>query len=99
MNSNRKTIWIAAAGILVSVLWLIISFWYVSANFGWQNLTQSLPHELAVVILGIVVPIAEVNVVPCSDRITGDTVPSRSRIVSLRMPPARRVSTGGPARA
>ena len=58
MNSNRNIIWIVAAGILVSTLWFVISVWYVSDNFGWGNLTQSLPHEMAVVILGIFLPIA-----------------------------------------
>ncbi len=44
-------------GIVLTVVWLLAAFAYIQAQYGWGVLGELLPHELGIVIAGIVAPL------------------------------------------
>ena len=64
IERSRRTVFIAAIGGLVfTVLWLALCFWYVAQFFGLENLQFQQPHELAATIGGIAAPLLLVWVI------------------------------------
>ena len=49
---------IAIAGLLVTVSWLVLSFWYVEETVGFEGMLLLLPNEVGQFIIGVFAPIA-----------------------------------------
>ena len=51
------------SGPVLSAAWLLLAAYYIETQVGWGVLFQLLPHEIAIVALGVLAPIAFIWVV------------------------------------
>ena len=49
---------LSLAGAVASAAWLALASWYLAAEMGWAAFAQMLPHEQALIVIGIASPVA-----------------------------------------